>query len=79
MNFLPYPRGNRDEWISKADFARLSGAFLNNESVINRDLDSVCKSIKGLREYYFNKFDQTGGSSHSMGNTISKGEGSKSA
>ena len=31
LNFLPYPKGNRDEWISKSELDRLAGAFANSE------------------------------------------------
>ena len=27
VNFLPYPKGNRDEWIQKSEFERLSKPF----------------------------------------------------
>ena len=56
VNFLPYPRGNRDEWISKGEVSRISGAFVNNESIINKDLEPVQKALKGLRDYFCAKF-----------------------
>lgn len=61
MNFLPYPKGNRDEWISKGELGeKISGAFLNNDSISNKDADSVNKALKGLREYFENKFNKSG-------------------
>jgi len=41
MNFLPYPKGNRDEWISKQDCERVSGPFLNQESITEKELDKI--------------------------------------
>jgi len=61
VNFLPYPKGNRDEWISKAELEeKICGAFLNNDSISNKETDSVNKAIRGLREYFENKFNKSG-------------------
>jgi len=51
LNFLPYPKGNRDEWIGKSELERLSGAFVNSESIKSKDEDSLLKGLRGLREY----------------------------
>ena len=51
LNFLPYPKGNRDEWIAKSEVDRLSGAFANSESIKTRDEDSVSRGLRGLRDY----------------------------
>mmetsp|Transcript_9388 Transcript_9388/g.15828 ORF Transcript_9388/g.15828 Transcript_9388/m.15828 type:complete len:98 (-) Transcript_9388:986-1279(-) len=51
VNFLEYPKGNRDEWIRKSEVDRLSGAFLNSESIIEKDFDNISKGLRGLREY----------------------------
>ena len=34
----------------------MSGAFVNNESIINKDYESVSKALKGLRDYFCLKF-----------------------
>jgi hypothetical protein len=51
FNFLPYPKGNRDEWIGKGDVDRLAGAFAHSESIKSRDEDSVQRGLRGLRDY----------------------------
>ena len=51
VNFLPYPKGNRDEWIGKNEIDRVSGAFVNSKSVLERDAESLNKALNGLREY----------------------------
>jgi len=60
VNFLPYPKGNRDEWINKAELEeKISGAFLNNDSVGSKDCEPVTKALRGLREYFDNKFNMS--------------------
>ena len=58
LNFLPYPKGNRDEWITKKEFERLSRPFLNTEEI--KDKDQLDKNIQGLRDYA-KKFTNKGG------------------
>ena len=53
LNFLPYPKGNRDEWITKTDFERLSGPFVNTDT--NRDPESVRQSVQSLNDYFKQK------------------------
>jgi hypothetical protein len=53
LNFLPYPKGNRDEWISKTDVERLSGPFVYTES--HRDPEKIRDSIASLNEYLHQK------------------------
>ena len=55
VNFLPYPKGNRDEWMSKSELDRLSGPFVNCE-YNSTDSDLIQKSVYGLRTYYSDKF-----------------------
>jgi hypothetical protein len=43
LNFLPYPKGNRDEWITRSDVERLSGPFVNTDT--NRDPDCIKASV----------------------------------
>ena len=47
LNFLPYPKGNRDEWISKSDLERISGPYMNTDT--NRDTEKIKESIQALR------------------------------
>lgn len=42
LNFLPYPKGNRDEWISKKDLERISGPYVYTD---NKDPEKVKESI----------------------------------
>lgn len=49
LNFLPYPKGNRDEWIGKNDVERLAGVFTHSEQI--NDKEQLIKSIQGLRDY----------------------------
>jgi hypothetical protein len=35
---------------------RISGAFINNESIANKETDNLNKALRGLREYFDNKF-----------------------
>lgn len=59
VNFLPYPKGNRDEWISQEEVKeKIFGAFSKSDSVKNRDQESLNKALRGLREYYDNKFNK---------------------
>ena len=51
LNFLPYPKGNRDEWIGKHEVERLSMPFANSDSVKAKELEQVSKGLKSLREY----------------------------
>lgn len=51
VNFLPYPKGNRDEWIGKNEIDRVSGAFVNSKSVLEKDAESLNRALNGLREY----------------------------
>lgn len=54
VNFLPYPKGNRDEWININEFEnRLSGPFTMTESCNDKDI--INKNFSSLREYA-NKF-----------------------
>jgi hypothetical protein len=53
LNFLPYPKGNRDEWIGKKDLERISGPFTNSDS--NRDADKIKENIQSLNDYYLTK------------------------
>lgn len=53
LNFLPYPKGNRDEWIGKKDLERLCGPFVNSDS--NRDAEKIKENIQALNDYYLTK------------------------
>ena len=54
LNFLPYPKGNRDEWISKADVERLlCGPFIN--TFPKKDPEYIKESIDGLNDYFAQK------------------------
>jgi hypothetical protein len=56
LNFLPYPKGNRDEWFSKSDLDRLSGPFTNScENFAEKDQEFFLKGINSLREYVCKK------------------------
>ena len=52
LNFLPYPKGNRDEWISKNDLHRISGAYCNVEVKDKTDKEVILKNLNGLRDYH---------------------------
>lgn len=55
INLFPYPKGNRDEWISLSEIPdRMSGPFVNSESVKENDYeyDSIMKCLTSLRDYY---------------------------
>ena len=53
VNLFPYPKGNRDEWISSAEISdRVSGPFVNSDSVKVYEVDQVNKCLTSLREYY---------------------------
>lgn len=42
LNFLRYPKGNRDEWYAKSEISeRISGPFLNVEFKDKDQLDAV--------------------------------------
>ena len=50
INFLPYPKGNRDEWIGLNEIEnRLSGTFTMVDQI--DDKDNINKSFNSLREY----------------------------
>lgn len=53
VNFLPYPKGNRDEWISRTETERISGPFANTDT--NRDPEKIKESITGLNDYFAQK------------------------
>jgi len=56
LNFLPYPKGNRDEWFSKSDIDRLSGPFTNScENFAEKEKDFFIRGITSLREYVCKK------------------------
>ena len=66
VNYLPYHKGNRDEWISKQDVSdRIVGPFLNSESVKEKDYEPVQRSLSNLREYFkkFQSLNKNSGSS----------------
>lgn len=53
INLFPYPKGNRDEWLALADIPeRISGPFMNSESVQEHELEPVMKCVQSLRDYY---------------------------
>ena len=38
VNFLPYPKGNRDEWISKSEIEnRIGGVFSHVDQIDDKD------------------------------------------
>lgn len=50
VNFLPYPKGNRDEWISVSEMDhRLSGLYMNVPQ--ETDSEVINKNLSNLREY----------------------------
>lgn len=50
VNFLPYPKGNRDEWIALSEIEnRLSGLFINCPQ--ESDGETIKKNLGNLREY----------------------------
>ena len=50
VNFLPYPKGNRDEWMTEAELAnRISGPFINTEP--SEDRETIEKNLTSLRDY----------------------------
>ena len=53
LNFLPYPKGNRDEWIAKSELDRISGPFSQIEC--SKDPEDIKKSLKALNDYFTNK------------------------
>ena len=60
MNFLRYPKGNRDEWLAKNEISdRISGPFCNVQ--IEREADVINKALTGLRDYYNKNSTNTGG------------------
>ena len=74
VNFLPYPKGNRDEWISKSEMPnRISGPFTNAEFV--NDGESIVKNIEGLRHYFSEKFLAPSTGSQSNKNNKNQGNG----
>lgn len=53
INLFPYPKGNRDEWIALSEIPdRISGPFVNSESVQDFELEPVSKCLTSLRDYY---------------------------
>jgi len=46
---LPYPKGNRDEWITAKELERLSSVFTHSEAM--NDKEQIQKSLGSLREY----------------------------
>lgn len=55
LNFLRYPKGNRDEWFTTSEISeRVTGPFVNSETDCE-SADSINKNINNLREY-FKKF-----------------------
>lgn len=51
VNYLEYPKGNRDEWLRKSEVERVSGPFKHSEELIDKDPDNIKKSLQGLRDY----------------------------
>lgn len=50
VNFLPYPKGNRDEWISATELVnRLCGPYSMIEH--DQDKEKIIKNIASLQEY----------------------------
>ena len=50
LNFLRYPKGNRDEWYTRAEVKeRIAGPFAKVE--VQRD-ESIISKLNNLREYY---------------------------
>lgn len=42
VNYLPYPKGNRDEWIRKNEVIdRLAGPFVHSLSIIDKDKENI--------------------------------------
>jgi hypothetical protein len=58
---LPYPKGNRDEWISKSELERLSGPFVYTDE--NKDPEEIRKSLKSLNDYFNTKIHGCGSKS----------------
>jgi len=55
LNFLRYPKGNRDEWFSTTEISeRVTGPFVNSETNCD-SAEPISKNINALREY-FRKF-----------------------
>lgn len=51
VNFVEYPRGNRDEWLKKSELERVAGPFAHSESILEKDFENITKGLNGLREY----------------------------
>lgn len=50
LNFLRYPKGNRDEWYTRKEVSeRMSGPFSKVEMAQD---DSVIGKLNNLREYF---------------------------
>lgn len=50
VNFLPYPKGNRDEWITLAEVTnRIAGPYSMIDQVYDRE--KIVKNFAGLQEY----------------------------
>lgn len=72
LNFLRYPKGNRDEWYAKSELAdRISGPFLNVDFKDKDSVDAVQKALNNLREYY-RKFQSNKSSSKDGTNSSGK-------
>ena len=55
VNFLRYPKGNRDEWFTVEEIAeRVSGPFVHSETDV-ATAEPINKNLNNLREY-FKKF-----------------------
>lgn len=76
LNFLRYPKGNRDEWYAKNELAdRISGPFLNVDFKDKDSHEAVQKVLNNLRDY-FKKFQDI--KSTSKDGTNSSGKDKKS-
>jgi hypothetical protein len=51
VNFVEYPKGNRDEWLKRTEIERVTGAFVNSQELIEKESDSLIKSLRSLRDY----------------------------
>lgn len=49
VNFLPYPKGNRDEWLQASELPRLSGIF--TQSGHDQDKETINKNLQSMRDY----------------------------
>jgi hypothetical protein len=52
LNFLRYPKGNRDEFFNTTEISeRVSGPYVNSETDAS-SAESVNKNLNALREYF---------------------------